>query len=84
MNQLPKYGETSGILVSDTTPWTGVASHIIAMKDSVFSKLTGTIAVASGSAWADAPLPKGMILTGVFTEVTLSSGAVVLQYKKDA
>ena len=73
---LPGYGETDSKLITSTDAWTGRAASILVLEATVFTTLTGTYTLHTGSALADATFPGGAILRGFFTAITLASGAV--------
>lgn len=76
--QLPGYGETDSVLLTTTEAWTGRASAILVVEDTVFATLTGTISLHGTSALADATFPAGVLLRGHFTAITLTSGVVLI------
>ena len=74
MHQDPK-GLKDGILITDTDELAGNWYKILIVENTVFAKLTGTIAVQG--ALADATFVAGEVIEGNFTAIDLTSGAVI-------
>jgi len=84
---LEDIGSFGGILLSDTTPITGIFTQMIVLEDAVLDTFTTkytknddtTLAVAAD--WGT--LYKGTKFNGVITAVTLTSGSVLLLSAKE-
>lgn len=84
MNRIPSYGSFKSDLITDTSALSGHTwSHINILEATVFTSLTGTIDVASGSYLSGATFPAGCIIAGNFTELELASGAVLAYRSED-
>lgn len=66
-------GYYGGERVTDTLPHAGNFCAIYALEDSVINTTTGNIENLDGTS-----LTAGMSILGIFTSVTLTSGAVIL------
>jgi len=69
-------GLTAGTLITDTVALTGNFCAILIVEATVFTTLTGTIALQG--AWASATFAPKQVIRGNFTEVKLASGAVIV------
>lgn len=75
MRELNEPGLTDGTLITDTDELAGNWSAILIVENTVFNKLTGTIAVQG--ALGDATFVAGTVIYGNFTAIDLTSGAVI-------
>jgi hypothetical protein len=72
-------GVSSGAYVGNTNTRTGNFSAIQVLTETKFHTLTGNIADIANTTLGSAPaIPAGIIIYGVFTEVKLHSGSVII------
>ena len=72
----PTIGSHGNHIITDAVQHTGTWSHVLILSNTVFLSLTDASQTLSGTL-ASASFPAGAIITGAFTIITLTSGAVM-------
>ena len=73
---MPTIGSHGNHIITDATQHTGSWSHILILANTIFLSLTDSAQTLSGTL-ASATFPAGAIISGAYTIITLTSGAVM-------